>query len=439
MPSYYRSPLYATGISESLAGSGLAYYFHCASTTVDAALGSSPGAVKYYRKGFLNKAQIYIFSNSTSASSTLNLRINGVNSGISITIGAGATGFFEEVTTMVEVNAGDTLDWAFTVSNTGTIVFEWVGVDFLSETSFSKHVASANETFSTASGTRQGRFCGENTFPTSGNVTSEVSLVSGTAKNLDMYVYQNPRSTNTTFTLLKNGSATALTVTVPAGGTGRFEDTSNTVSVSYGDQLEWEAVNGTGSGAIGWSHIGCEIESATNGEVMLSAGYNGGSAATASRYLYLTGFAGSPQTNEARRATRFYGSGTISRLRMNVTANGRSSGTDLFIRKNGADTAVTVNYPASTTGIQEDISNSASFSNGDSMNLRSIYSGAGTGNLTHGVWSAVLTQTAEKLGQVKVWNGSSWVAKPVKVWNGSAWVEKPTKYYNGTAWEITPY
>lgn len=42
-------------------------------------------------------------------------------------------------------------------------------------------------------------------------------------------------------------------------------------------------------------------------------------------------------------------------------------------------------------------------------------------------------------GNVKVWNGSSWAAKPVKVWNGSAWVTKPLKRWNGTAWVTTNY
>lgn len=37
-------------------------------------------------------------------------------------------------------------------------------------------------------------------------------------------------------------------------------------------------------------------------------------------------------------------------------------------------------------------------------------------------------------GLAKVWNGSSWVRKPVKVWNGSAWVNKPMKRWNGSAW-----
>lgn len=53
-------------------------------------------------------------------------------------------------------------------------------------------------------------------------------------------------------------------------------------------------------------------------------------------------------------------------------------------------------------------------------------------------YSGVVTPPATT-GQIKVWNGSAWVAKPVKVWNGSAWVIKPVKYWNGSAWVTTPY
>jgi hypothetical protein len=46
---------------------------------------------------------------------------------------------------------------------------------------------------------------------------------------------------------------------------------------------------------------------------------------------------------------------------------------------------------------------------------------------------------AAPTGQIKVWNGSAFVAKPVKVWNGSSWVTKPVKYWNGSSWVTTTY
>lgn len=42
-------------------------------------------------------------------------------------------------------------------------------------------------------------------------------------------------------------------------------------------------------------------------------------------------------------------------------------------------------------------------------------------------------------GQMKVYDGSAFVPKPVKVWNGTAWVVKPLKRWNGTSWVSTNY
>lgn len=37
-------------------------------------------------------------------------------------------------------------------------------------------------------------------------------------------------------------------------------------------------------------------------------------------------------------------------------------------------------------------------------------------------------------GEIKTFNGSGFVSKPVKVWNGSTWAGKPVKRWNGAAW-----
>ena len=37
--------------------------------------------------------------------------------------------------------------------------------------------------------------------------------------------------------------------------------------------------------------------------------------------------------------------------------------------------------------------------------------------------------------QIKVWNGSAWVLKPLKRWNGTAWVDTLLKRWNGSSWE----
>lgn len=42
-------------------------------------------------------------------------------------------------------------------------------------------------------------------------------------------------------------------------------------------------------------------------------------------------------------------------------------------------------------------------------------------------------------GQIKYWDGSSWIAKPVKHWNGSSWEIKPMKHWNGSSFIETNY
>ena len=49
------------------------------------------------------------------------------------------------------------------------------------------------------------------------------------------------------------------------------------------------------------------------------------------------------------------------------------------------------------------------------------------------------TPPSGSTGQIKVYNGSTFVAKPVKWYNGSAFITKPLKRWNGSAWITTPY
>jgi hypothetical protein len=55
-------------------------------------------------------------------------------------------------------------------------------------------------------------------------------------------------------------------------------------------------------------------------------------------------------------------------------------------------------------------------------------------------WAAATVVLRPALGgNIKFWNGSAWVVKPVKYWNGSAWTTKPLKRWNGSAWVVTNY
>lgn len=64
--------------------------------------------------------------------------------------------------------------------------------------------------------------------------------------------------------------------------------------------------------------------------------------------------------------------------------------------------------------------------------------------MSNWIWQPLLP-AAEQLavgavtGQIKVWTGAAWVAKPMKVWDGASWTTKPVKYWDGSQWVLTPY
>lgn len=69
-----------------------------------------------------------------------------------------------------------------------------------------------------------------------------------------------------------------------------------------------------------------------------------------------------------------------------------------------------------------------------------VLPGRGTGAILQALFNDYFFETpVGTTGQIKFYNGSAFVAKPVKVWTGAAWVVKPLKVYNGSTWIVTSY
>lgn len=66
-----------------------------------------------------------------------------------------------------------------------------------------------------------------------------------------------------------------------------------------------------------------------------------------------------------------------------------------------------------------------------------------SGSNTYGAWSTTrsftVSASSTTRGQIKIYDGTAFVAKPVKVWDGSSWGTKPAKRWSGTAWTETNY
>lgn len=75
----------------------------------------------------------------------------------------------------------------------------------------------------------------------------------------------------------------------------------------------------------------------------------------------------------------------------------------------------------------------------DTIDFRVVRNGTVLDAYTDVATVSIIKTGGGATGQAKVYNGSSWVAKPIKVFNGSVWATKPLKVYDGSSWTETNY
>lgn len=209
---------------------------------------------------------------------------------------------------------------------------------------------------------------------------------------LAINVSVNTATLSVTGVLRKNGANTSVQVSISAGATGTFEDTTNTASFSAGDAFCLQFVIGAiGLGntvTLNWFRV--KVAQTTGNAVsFFSATGLGGSrlfrisAASTTNYVPIGGEGGAlVTTTDADDTTRppVAIDGTASRLRASITANARTSTTTINFRKNGANGNQTLSIGSGATGVFEDTSNTDSVAFNDRLGY-SIVTGTGTGNI----------------------------------------------------------
>lgn len=195
-------------------------------------------------------------------------------------------------------------------------------------------------------------------------------------------ISDNSATASSTARTRKNEANGSMSVSIAAGATGDFEDTTNTDSIAVDDYLAFQTICGSG-GSLTVSIISA-IFTPTASNVtyvpLVCINTNAGTLATAgvTRHITVTGelqFAATTENfhqNEARIA------GTLHSMCLYMTNNARSTATVMRSRINGADGNLAVSVPGGSTGIFEDLSNSDSIAVDDKFNY-SITTGLGTG------------------------------------------------------------
>ncbi len=218
----------------------------------------------------------------------------------------------------------------------------------------------------------------------------------GTIRNLAVYVSANSTALVTsTFAVRKNGTNQTLQVTYSSGATGLRTDTSNSFTVSDGDDVDIElsVPNDTsGSRTVTVRAISFEFESDSDtvSRIGASAASSVSTTAASSSYYLTPGGVGSLTT--AERAARILTDYTASDLYAYVVSNVRTTTTTIRSRKNGANGGQSVSYGSGETGVKTDTSGTDSLTSGDDF-CWSLTTGTGTGTFALGAVGSALTST----------------------------------------------
>lgn len=212
--------------------------------------------------------QVYISANARSGDATMTIRnrINGGYGGLTVSIGAGITGFIAATGTPDALADNDLMCWALTLGadSTNDLTIALISSYFKSSSLKSDTIfSSQNGFFRAASATEH--FCaigGRATTTISGNTPitdAQARLAPGfaaTVSNFRFYLSTNTYTGTATFTVYKNGVATAMTIAVTSGtGAGWQEYSATTFDIDADDELSIGLVGGTATGANGMSIV----------------------------------------------------------------------------------------------------------------------------------------------------------------------------------------
>lgn len=361
-------------------------YFRLASGSLVADATETNRQVVYRTAGTVSKVAVRVSTNATTGNSTFKVRINAADGNISITVTSGTTGVFEDNSNTDTVSSTDLLAYEFIPGSVNNVLLTWVRCLF---------AASSNTVIRYSGGggvatAAQTRFYpltyDANPFLTESSVRTELGI-SGTLKNLSLYVSSNARTTNTTLRTRINAGDGNLLLTVGSGATGTFEDTSNTDTIAATDEVNLEIEVGSGSGTINLTTFALDVENTSNKFPIIFGSQTTVNAGN-SRHWSPSGYSTAGTSVAATSGISPTFDCTLSDAWLNVVSNSLNVNIPCEIQKNGVATAISITVTAGATGEFTD-SSSDTFDEADLISWNTT-APAGSGSVILGQWSAVV-------------------------------------------------
>jgi len=305
---------------------------------------------------------------------------------------------FENTTDSVTVAANDYFSIEIVGGSAHLLTYKNVTCDFLCETAVNI-IGAANSAYYSFTADSIARAIGAMASGTTeDNTTTIVCPAASTWENLRGYVELNSSANTTNFYSRINSANGNQTFQVTGSATGAFSDETNTDTLAAGDDINI-LIDEVTTSSLRISHVETDVVNDTAGTVSCFGAYTAGTQATnTTRYIRPIGGLSSIDATETSAEIVLRGSGTISKFYTKCAVNGLDRDTVYTVRKNNADTSITFTVPASTTGEYSDTTNSFTYSDGDTFCLKSVTASGGTGSITHGTFSFLLTPDVETIG-----------------------------------------
>lgn len=200
----------------------------------------------------LQNLYAYISANTASVA-TATSRVNSVAGNLTVSIGSGTTGAFEDTTHSDTIASGDLINYAFNSTVTTSITLATLSVEYLT-TSGKTHFPSGSFSGYTTINANSTRYItvGGGIRPSAIESFAEVKAqVAFTASNLECFIQTNTVTASTTVKFRKNTANGNQILTIGSGTTGYFEDTINSDSVAATDEINYQIITGaTGTSLI---------------------------------------------------------------------------------------------------------------------------------------------------------------------------------------------
>lgn len=248
--------------------------------------------------------------------------------------------------------------------------------------------ASASNATSTANTTQYMPIIGDKQQATTETDVQIPFRTPGTIYSLGIRISANSVNNSTVFTLRKNATDTASTITVATTQTGWFEDISDQITVAAGDLLDLKSVPASGStGTFTILIVKTEFDTTTSTTLTVTrvgatvGTLNTGHTAASTTYYYMLQSAiptgGTTNTTESTSQVYQQYSATLKNLAVKFPSNSRTTTTAVRIRKNAANGNSLCNVTSGVTTWVEDTTNTDSVVVTDKVNY-SITTGTGT-------------------------------------------------------------